>query len=196
MRTTILLATLVIMACFSGFSQAQDNMMGLYFDREAQSACLDATTITPYAAFELYVMLLNPTFPALYGFEFGMSVEGPGLLIEAQVANPNFVDVGSLGNHTIGFGVPTPMLEVNVLLTFIIRYMSTDNENVCFILRGSMPSSLDPLYPTALLEGGVLLSMGVVPPGAGGCTATIDEALCSITPADSPTWGALKSMYR
>ena len=196
MRKTILLASLVVIFGCPGFSRAQDNMMGLYFDREAQSACLDATTIAPYAAFELYVILLNPTFPALYGFEFGMSVEGPGLLIEAQVENPNFVDVGSLGNHSIGFGVPTPMLEVNVLLTFIIRYMSTANETVCFILRGSMPSSLDPLYPTALLEGGVLLSMGVVPPGPGGCTAIIDAALCSTTPTDSPTWDALKTMYR
>ena len=196
MRKTIVLALLVIIFGGTGVSHAQDNMMGLYFDREAQSACLDATTLAPYAAFELYVILLNPTFPALYGFEFGMSVEGPGLLIEAQVENPNFVDVGSLGNHTIGFGVPTPMLDVNILLTFTIRYMSTVNETVCFVLRGSMPSSLDPLYPTALLEGGVLLSMGVVPSGPGGCTAIIDAALCNTTATDSASWDSLKSLYR
>lgn len=194
MKKLLLLISVSILVLGAGLAQAGDTM-GLYFDLAGQSSCLDATTLAPFTIIDLYLLLLNPTYPELLGFEVGMTIEGPGTMLAANIANPQFIDVGSPGNHVIGFGEPMILEEVNHLITFEIMYTSTTQESVCFILHGSEPSSVDPLYPTALYNGEVLVPLGIEY-YYENCSAIIDPDLCDIVSTDSATWDSLKSLYR
>ncbi len=196
MKKLVMLVSLITLVFCAGLTQAQENdTMGLYFDLYGQNACLDADNLVPYTVLDLYLLLLNPSYPELLGFEVGMTVEGPAMLLSAYIANPQFIDIGSPGNHVVGFAEPMVLEEINHLVTFEMMYTSTSAESVCFILHGSDPSSIDPLYPTALYTGEVLLSLGIEYVYED-CSALIDPVFCDITPTDSATWDSLKSMYR
>ena len=196
MKKLVMFVSLVTLVFGAGLALAQENdTMGLFFDLYGQDACLDADNIAPYTMFDLYLLLLNPSYPELLGFEVGMTVEGPAMMISANIANPQFIDIGSPGNHVVGFGSPMELEAINHLITFEMMYMGTAADAVCFILHGSEPSSVDPLYPTALYNGEVLVPLGIENIYEN-CSALIDPVFCDITPTDSATWDSLKSMYR
>ncbi len=196
MKKMVMLVSLVILVFATGFSQAQNEaMMGLFFDPMGQSNCLDATTLPAFNAYEVYLVLIDPTFPELYGFEAGIDIVGPTLLLSTVIEN--YMGLPDLpGNYLIGYVSPMPMGQANLLITFSLMYMSSSNESVCFSLHGSNPSSLDPLLPTALLANGELISLDIIPGPTEECTALISEMLCGVTATDGATWDAIKSFYR
>jgi len=154
MKKFLMLATSLFLVFGVSVAQAQDSdNMGLYFDLYGQDSCIDSDNLAPYTMLDLHLLLMNPTYPELLGFEMGMTIDGPAMLLAANIANPQFIDVGSIGNHVIGFAEPMVLEPVNHLATFEIMYTSSDSEAVCFILHGSEPSSVNPLYPTANIRG-------------------------------------------
>jgi len=192
MKTAILLISLLLLAS-SVFAiiEPGDNMMGFYFDND-----FDSTTITEVPSFTLqtmYLVLVHPTFDYLYGFEFGYSIDGPGLILSTVYTNPNIIDVGSSGNHIVGFGDPSPMSEASILATLGIIYTDPDGcEPLFFHLHGTYPSSINPLFPTMLLADGELFATGVSDWG-GFTSAVFGDCTVSTT---SKSLDEIKSLYR
>lgn len=195
MKRMLMLVSLSILVLSAGFAQAQNDMMGLFFDEYGQSNCLLASWIAPYSTVELHLVLMEPSFDDLYGFEAGISVDGPVTLISVVMENANYIDIGSPGNHIVGFGTPAVMEYSNALATFTYMYMSTSNEDVCFKLHGSNPSSINPLYPTLLLADS---EMQMVDVGNvyEDCSAFISDWFCNVTATEETTWDSLKTLYR
>lgn len=188
----LLILCLLIPATHNSLAQTP-NQMGLYFDLDGQYNCLDASLINPYQVFSLYLILLNPTFDQLYGFECGITTDGPSTLIGTTYFG-SIIDIGEPGNYIVGLGEPLPMGEVNPLLDLSFLYTGTADDQVCFTLHGSDPSSIDPALPTVLLADGQLMSTAVDPgPLGGSCTARI--GICALA-TDHQPWDALKSLYR
>ncbi len=196
MKNLVVIVSLLVllMGPGSALAQAQDTM-GLYFDLNGQSNCLDATTLAPFTIINLYLLLISPSSTELSGFEMGMDIEGPVITLSTIINHPQFIDVGMEGNHIVGFGEPMELGPVNHLITFEMMYTSTSQESVCFILRGSEPSSLDPLFPTVLYPIEQLVSTGIQVVYEN-CSALIDADFCNTVSTDVTTWDSLKSLYR
>lgn len=195
-----LIISLVFIALFGGFGQAfaqEDNLLGLYFDPFGDMDCIEAASLAPFTSVDLYVILKNPTFEELWGFEFAMDIEGPALVTGWDYPNgfPGF-NFGEGGEYIVGLSNHMPMEEINILVTFNIFYMSTASEEICFILGPTEPSSLDPLYPTFAYSESDLVSASVNNGIDGACTALISETSCNVVPTDTQTWDSLKSLYR
>lgn len=194
-----LVMSIVLVAMLGGLGQVvaqEGNLLGLYFDPYGEMDCLEAASLAPFTAVDLYVILKSPTFHMLGGYEFGIEVDGPALITGWDYpfgfAGFNF---GEGDNYIVGLQNDYPMEDVNILLTFEIFYMSTTSEGVCFTLGGSEPSSLDPLYPTFFGDD-ELFSASVNNGIDGACTALISETECNVVSTDSQTWDSLKSLYR
>ena len=194
------ITSLVFVAVLGGLGQAfaqESNLLGLYFDPFAEMDCIEASSLPQYSSVDLYVILENPTFEELWGFEFSMFIEGPALVTGWYYPHgiPGF-NFGEDGNYVVGLGNPLPMDELNILMAFHIFYMSPSFEEICFILGPSVPSSLDPLYPTFAYSEDGLVSASVNNGIEGDCTALISDASCNVVPTDTQTWDSLKSLYR
>ena len=130
------------------------NLMGFYFDLNADTPCLEGAA--PYSTHNMYLVLTNLQTDAIYGFEAGYTTVGEGLVLSVDFANPAPTDVGSAGNHIVGFGSPTLAGPdgVTLLATMSVLYMETSMGPLNFLLHGTVPSSIDPQYPVVFLEGG------------------------------------------
>lgn len=192
----LLMSLCIMLVAFSSMAAIEtgDNMMGFYFDEEAD---LPFTYNAPYGSIHtMYLVLINPTFNNLYGFEFGYSINGVTFILSTTYTNPQTIDVGSAGNHIVGFGAPTPMLSINILATLTMIYMDPSAcEPVEFTMSGTSPSSINPLYPTLVLEDSELISAGVSSwPGFGDITSAI-YGDCTVG-TTSTSFDSLKSLYR
>ena len=83
---TLLTLTMVVLLAGSAFAQ-MDNSMGLFFGTDLLEA---DTNIDPVAAtpFDAYVALLNPTLGFIGGYEVGITMDDPNVLV-IGVTGPN-----------------------------------------------------------------------------------------------------------
>jgi len=166
-----------------------ENVIGLYFDTDADNDCLD--TVGALSQVPCYIILTNPTFSDLYGFEIGFDYGGELLHIGTTLASSEAIDVGSDGNMIVGFGSPTSTQTATLLATLDMMYIDMSNTPTTLALRGSDPSSLDPAFPTVLLADGELISMALhdtpFPYQMNG--------VCSFEDTDA-AWDEVKSIYR
>ena len=167
------------------------DMMGFYFDLEADMPCLDGAT--PYSTHNLHLILTRPTADMIYGFEAGLTLEGTGMILAADFAVDQFINVGTNENMIVGYGVPQPTTLATLLVTFSVMYMDTAMGPLDFYLHGSEPSSMNPLYPVILLEGGVLQSVGLS--AEFGPTAQFNGN-CMVVSTDNVSFDGIKSLYR
>ena len=187
----LLMAMLVATSAFA-IVDPDDNMMGFYFDLEAENPCIAG--VAPYAQVPMYLVMTNMTADALYGFEVGYDVIGEGMILSTVFANPSVIDVGAPGNHIVGFGAPTATAPVTLLATLTVMYMDTAMEGVHFLMHGTIPSSIDPDYPVVLLADGVLLSVGLS--AADGAVAQINGVECMVVATEEVSFDGIKSLYR
>lgn len=191
---TIMTALLVLLTASLAFALDSD-LIGLYFDPLGDMDCLDAHDLVPYTPFEMYLVLKNPSFDELHGFESGLTIEGPVMYLGGLFTNPQALNVGHWDNIIAGFGAPSIMEPINILFTFSFIYTSTSFEPVCFKLHGVQPSSLDPVFPTLLLADGELMSVMMNYGPDAECTAWIQDGPCGV-PTTARTWDSLKTLYR
>jgi hypothetical protein len=192
-KLVVLLMAMLIATSAFAIVDPDDNMMGIYFDLEADNPCIDGAA--PYSTHEIYLVLTNMVADAVYGFEAGYTIEGAGMVLSTAFANPTPIDVGSAGNHIVGFGSPTMAGAngVTLLATLTVMYMDTAMGPLNFDLHGTIPSSIDPMYPVILLEGGVLLSVGLS--AAEGPAAQFNGG-CEVVATDNVSFDGIKSLYR
>ena len=195
-----LIMSLILVTLLFGFGQVfaqEDNLLGLYFDPYGDLDCIEAAGLAPFSMIDLHLILKNPTFEVLRGFEMSLDIEGPAIIVDWEFPEGHDgLNFGYPGNFIIGYMDWLPMEEINILMTFSVLYMSTDSEGVCFLIGGSDPSSLDPLYPTLAYSDDGLVSANVNNGIDGACTARISETPCSTVATQSQTWDSLKSLYR
>ncbi len=165
------------------------NSLGFYFDLTADTVEVQDAGIN--SQHTMYVILTNPTFQNLGGIEYGYVMEGSAFVLSNVWANPQALDIGSAGNHIVGFGAPTPTTEATLIATMTVLFL--DPVAVNFTLTGTVPSSLDPALPTLLTDGDVLMSSGDST-DIGNINATINGATPVAT--DPVSFDAVKSLYR
>ena len=147
-----------------------------------------------YATVPTYVIVTNPTFDYLYGFEFSYTITGTASVLNTAFANPQALDVGSAGNHIVGFGSPSPCSPATLVATLSVMNLDPTSAPIGFSMMPSNPSSNTLGLPTALLADGVLLPLGFSTIDGVHC-AEINGA-CDIVATDAMTFDSVKSLYR
>ena len=189
----LLMASLLVASSAFAVIDEDSNMMGIYFDLGANTACL--TGVAPYSTVPAYVMVTNPSFEALYGYEFGYAVQGTGMMMTVVLNGIGPINVGVGNNYVVGLGSPTNTSEATLLATLNFFYMDTTGGPVSFDLLPSNPSSNDLGLPTLLLANDQLLPVGFSTIDGHHC-AIINGACEEVVATDNVTFDSVKSLYR
>ncbi len=184
-----LVSVLLLAGVASAVIDDDDNVIGLYFDPDADSDCLDS--VPPNSQIPCYIVLTRPTFSDLYGFELGFDYGSELIHLGTSFSNSQALNLGSPGNLVVGFGSPSYTSSATLLATLDMMYIDISNTPATLTLRGSEPSSLDPAFPSVLLAGGEIISTGLHDP-----TYPFQmNGFCSYE--DRPAaWSEVKSLYR
>lgn len=185
---------MVIFVATSAFAIVDEdpNSMGFYFDTEADETCVEGATA--YSTHNMFLVLTNPDFDNLFGFEAGFDVVGEANILSLAFTNPQALNVGQTDNMIVGFGSPSVTSPITTVAVLEVLYMSTAGDPLEFFMHGSTPSSIDPAYPVFLLADGVLIQggMSVV---AGDPSAQINAG-CTVVATESMSFDNVKSLYR
>ena len=189
----MLMASLLVASSAFAVVDPDPNMLGIYFDETADTNCMN--DVGPYAQVPTYVILTNPSFDYLYGFEMGYMVDGNATILSSVFANPQALNVGEGANFIVGFGAPTPCTEATLLVTMNVMNMNVEPTPIKFNLSASNPSSNDLGLPTLLLADGALMPVGYST--VDGSNVAVINGVCEdVVATDASTFDAIKSMYR
>lgn len=199
MKTVLSLALLLLIASFAAaVTDPSPDVMGVYFDQNAQNVELYQT---PFVQFRVYVILTNPTEPLINGFEFGYDhwarPEDRNLVIRLATNFPPgliFIDPPLdpfEGSYSIA--LPSPLLATEAVVLLSWDYMLiAEYVVVHFNLTEATPSSLGNGLPAYWSIN------GVVPTGFAqtcfGTGARVNE-FCPL-PVETYSFGRVKSLYR
>ena len=191
MKKTIILLMAALLLASSAFAviDDDDNVIGLYFDPDAESDCLDS--IGSNSQIPFYVVLTRPTFSELYGFELGYEYGSELIHLSTTFANSEALNVGEDDNLVVGFGSPSATQDATLLATLNMMYIDMGNTPTTMTLKGSDPSSLDPAYPSLLLAGGEIISTGIHQPTYPYQV----NGICTFEDTQVP-WDGVKSLFR
>jgi hypothetical protein len=168
-----------------------DDMMGLYFDIQADEFCAEG--VGPYTLIPMNLILTRPTMDTIFGFEAGCDMVGLGMVLSHLIIPPGGIIMLPWDNLIVGFSEPYPTSTSTLLVTYQVFYMDTGMGPLSFFLHGTSPSSLDPAYPAVLLPGGVIQSMGIS--AQEGPTAQINGD-CAVVSTQKMNFDGIKSLYR
>lgn len=189
----LLMASLLVASTAFAVVDEDPDMLGVYFDVNADMTCMEG--VAPYANVMTYIVLTNPSFDYLYGIEFGYDRTANLTILGTEWADPAVTDVGGPANHIVGFGSPWATSEATVVATLTALYLETTGAPATFSLKGSNPSSINPLLPTVLLANGELRTLGTstLP---GEVSAVINGTCEDVVATEPASFGAVKSLYR
>ncbi len=185
-----LVATLVMTSSAFAVMNPDDDIMGMYWDTDANDNC----AISYSGVSLLYIIMTNPTFDYLYGFECGFDIEATNVpyILGATFANSQALDVAAgFQNFIVGFGAPTTCSEATLLVSLEIGNFSGVDLN--FFLHESNPASIEGNLPVVLKVDDELVQLGTstLP---GSITAYMSPN-CGVATVNS-SWDSVKSMYR
>lgn len=190
-RECVLPALLFILLPCAASASTDSNQLGFYFEPGAESNCVEAA---PYATVPVYLVLTEPDFDSLYGFEFGFSVEGSYLIQSVTMSGSGPIDVGgSEENHIVGLASPLTINGATVLSTLQVFVM--DQNLVRFDLHNADPTSVPdyPNCPAFLLEDDEIIAASLAVP-ANLPSARIN-GMCNPETQDG-SWDEVKSLYQ
>jgi len=179
----------------SAFAVVDDavNSMGIYFDLDAD---VYEATGPQYVPFNAYVMLTNPDFGGLFGYEFNFEVIGNCSVTGVALSGTGPIDVGT-GCYIVGLAAPLATSPATVLATISVFPMSADP--ISFELMGALPNSIvGSTVPALLLEGDAIIPAGL----SAGLTEEGDTQICAyyngagVVATDEASWDEVKSLYR
>lgn len=196
MKKTLLLFLLILMVptTASAVVDPDVNKMSIYFDLNADEYELWAA---PATAVPFHVILTNPDFDALYGYEFGFDVDGGAVVMTVTLHGDGTIDVGggTPGNHIVGLAAPLATTEATLLAT--VQVFMVDYNAVLLTLTAAQPSSVDTNTPAALLANDVIepiwTSAWDPSEGAPAVCAWINYEPFAVEEA---TWDQVKTIYR
>ena len=163
------------------------NSLGFYGDLTADTVEMTATM---YSSVNVYLIMTHPDFVTLHGIEYGYEMVGT-----AMVGNPGFsvpvVDIGTPGNHIVGFSTPIPTSEATVVSTTSFFLMS---DTLSLTLTGVVPSSIDnPMQAAVVGPNSSLFGLGDST-GFGNVNFLINAT--GVVATENVTFDAVKSLYR
>ena len=185
-----IILSLAMCSSAMGSENGGPNCISMYFDENAEVYCLDGVGFQDVV--HMYVILTNPTHDIIYGFEFGFDMMGDALLLSASYHHPIILP-GSNNNFIAGFPDPIPTSQATILVWVDLLYLDSDQGLVEFFPHGSIPSSIDPAYPTIMLENGELILGNILTNGSA--MAQINGG-CNVVSAESKSFDRLKSLFR
>ena len=198
----LLLASLVATSAFAVIDP-DDDMMGIYFDVNADNNCLPAQG--PSIPFFTYIILTNTTAPAINAYELGLNVVPPAGMetmifrLASTIANGvvSGVDVGTNdalgGDYIVGLAAPLPAQAAVVLHSF--QYMLLAVMPVEFYIGASSAPSIPGDYPVVQnAEGSILMQIGQSTGGPDVPVATVNGD-CVVGVEDA-SFGSVKSLFR
>jgi hypothetical protein len=189
----LLMASLFIAGSALAVVDTDSNQVGIYFDDTADTFCLSG--LMPYTPFTGYVMLTNPEWDSIGGFEFGYDIMGSYFLTNT-VLPPQAIDVGEGNNHIVGLGAPLVCTPATPLVVWSFVYAAVDGSGLEFFIHDSTPASLPGGYPVILLADatGTLVQVGTST--ELGTVNAIVNGECTVVAEEETSFGSLKSLYR
>jgi hypothetical protein len=194
----LILASLLVANIASAVVDPDTNSMGFYFDLNAD---VYEFVAAPYAIYPCYVMLTNPDFDAVFGYEFGYDVAPLGAFtITGTVLNgTGAIDVGGAPqNHIVGLAAPIATSAATLIATVNVFVLSA--EPLSFTLHGATPNSIPgSVAPSLLLAGDQIIPTGL---SAGFDEITGLPNVCAfvngtgVVATDEASWDQVKSLYR
>jgi hypothetical protein len=191
----MILASLAVASMAYGVADPDVNSMGIYFDLNAD---VYEGALPVYAPTPVYVILTNPDFDAIYGYEFGYIANTGGALFSGiAFAGTGPIDVGgAAGNHIVGLGAPMTTSPATLIAT--LTYIFLGATEVSWTLTGSTPNSTaGSVLPNVLLANDFILPVGL----SAGLVDGVPQ-VCAIgngagvVAVDEASWDAVKSLYR
>jgi len=98
-KVLILPMAMMVATSASAIIDPTPNLMGFYFDDDANYPCIE--NVAPYEQVAMHLVISSLTSDALYGFEDGYNMDGQGMVLAMEFANPSIIDVGGPGNHIV-----------------------------------------------------------------------------------------------
>jgi hypothetical protein len=205
----IIMKTLLVLvlSCFLASSvfaviDPDPNMLGIYFDVNANENCLFVEVNAPFFA---YLILTNSTAPAINAYEFGFTncvctgLESQLFMLASNIAHGVVagVDVGTHtptgGDYIVGLAEALPATEAIILHSW--QYMLTAILPVQMLIGpSSKPSLPDGLPVVQNAEGSILMSVGTSTGGPDIPVATLNTDC--VVAIQSASWGNVKALYR
>jgi hypothetical protein len=197
----LLLASLVATSAFAVLDPDPD-MMGIYFDTNADNNCLTSPSGVPFSA---YLILTNTTAPAINAYELGLTVVVPAGLeaslfrLSSTIANGAIsgVDVGTNGplggDFIVGLAGPLPAQPALILHAF--QYLPFAPMSIEFFLGASSAPSIPGDFPVVQnANGSILMQVGQSTGGPDNAVATVNTGC--VVGVEEASFGSVKSLFR
>ena len=156
----IVLLALALPAACAAVIDPDPDLLGIYFDTQADNNCLQVESGTPFRA---YVILTNPTAGSIDAFEFGYENEFDsrhygmlamlGATLPAQSVNVGSGDASG-GDVIVGLATPLPTSSAMVLVTWDLLVL--EKFPVLMYLGPSATPSLPDGLPVVQEAGGAV----------------------------------------
>ncbi len=193
----LLLVSLMATTAFAGIDPDPD-MLGVYFDTDANMNC---TTATPNVPFPAYITITNPTSAEVHGLECGYEVVVPagmdGLFFRLGNSLPaGAVDLGNsddklIGDYVVGLASPLPGNGAVQFVSWNLMLLGAFPVDI--FLGPSTIQSIDDGLP-AYEIGGAIRSLGLATGGVGTPVASINGD-CPVA-VEEASFGSVKSLFR
>ena len=197
MKTIVvaLLAGCVIANGAFAIVDPDDISMGIYFDANADVFEISSA---PYVMVSAHIILTNPTFPVLYGYEFGYTIYGNHMVSGTNLWGTGPFDVGGgPGNHIVGLAAPLATNTATKLCTLTLFIL--DANPIALTLAGSIPNDVPGSnLPAVSLAGDGILPIGLSAglDGAGNPMVSAYINGFGVVASEQASWGQVKSLYR
>lgn len=197
----LMLSCFMAVPAFSVIDPDPD-MLGIYFDVNADSNCLTVGT-TPFFA---YLILTNSTAPAINAYEFGFlncvctGTETTFFMLASNLAH-NLVEGIDVGSHTkiegdYIVGLAEALIVTEAVILHSWEYLCTSIQPVHMFLGPSSKPSLPGGLPVVQnAEGSILMTVGLSTGGPDIPVATVNSEDCPVA-TEHATWGGVKALYR
>lgn len=197
----LLISCFMVVSAFAVMDPDPD-MLGIYFDRNADENCLTVGSVPFFA----YLILTNPSANAVDAYEFGFlncvctGTEQTFFMTASNIADGvvQGIDVGIHtkieGDYIVGLAEPLVTSPATILHSW--QYLCTAIQPIhMFVFGASVPSLPGGLPVVQNADGPVLMTLGLSTGGPDIPVASINADDCAVA-VDHCTWGDVKALYR
>ena len=182
----LLMLSLFVSSAFAAVD-ADANSLGFYWDLDANVV---ETNLDPYQ--DLYVILVNPDFDVIQGLEFAMDWDDAVVAaFPMMFPGGDWTNFGNAHQVIIGIAAPYPTSAATLMGTLTLKFPSAP---VYFRIGGLDSPSIEGCEsPIAATNDTNMFPIGTSV-GNGNVAAMMGDT--GVVPAESETWGGVKSLYR
>jgi len=169
------------------------DMVGVYFDMNADIYC---TTAPVGAPFDAYLMFTNISCPAgLYGWEANVEITA-GVYVLAWTLTGSAINASSPPDFAVGLASPLPWQPAIMVLTMTVGVFAPGA--IEFMLHPANLSSFTPPLPgyAAGDDPGDLRSCGYSAGPDEGLVCAVINGDCQVVDSEDATWGSVKALYK